>query len=1320
MVTTFIPDAVDTPVPTGSGAVRVPNRSGPPSSEKLPVVPPSTRLQAGDEGLQGFREARVHPVPFAKLPDDTEVTRLPPEDPHNELSGRIVSGYRIERKLGSGGMGTVYYATQLKPRRGVALKMLSPELSQYPELAERFEREANALAQVDSPYVVPIYQMFEAFGCLCLTMSFQAGGSVRDLLQRTGRLDLARAAKIARQAALGLQAASAKGIVHRDIKPDNLLLGEDGDVRIADFGLVKAIGPSEDESSSGAVIGTPAYMSPEQFQRGEVDHRSDLYALGCCLFELVTGQMPYPGPEALDHMHQHCEAPIPDPAQQRPEISSAFRRVIMQLLAKNPRERFQDGNELAHVLVALTEPGNASGSAPAIPTIPPPRPPGRLLTPEVLTPPPPGEVTVVTKNPEDEEREKAQAENPPRKSRLLLVLVVLVGLLGGAAFVWAPWDRPDEALLAAVTEARDRTGALADEVAALPQSFAERGLEISRLLSNLELAHSIAADSAEQAGLQVELEAVRSQRDAMLELSGLWEEGGLQGPLLERLQVQSVQADSLLQAGHPEQALQAYMAVHEGYAALLEVEAAHTALRAAQNAQQAWETAVPPALRTQPPAVRAARQGVEWGEDLFAAGQFGKAAEALVNVPAMWQSLHETWQGLQRAQAEADQAQQAWMELIPDDVGSGGAVLASGEQRLAAEQSLADGRLAEARSGFAAVAAAFTSLAEDLRTARTGREQALGLIAAWQQQTHSDFEPAPGRLGLLETWQRAERALEEADLPAACTALEALIGGYRALLDHLPGALAARARVRDVLAEWEAILEQENAEVLRTHQSALRQGIELCAQGELERGSELLAALAEDLEGERTQLAGAREASEQVLVSIRAWNAQFLEVEEGVRSEMDQAMHAYTVGRSLLNSGDYDSAGVTLRRADELLRGCLALGPALIEGRERFPALKERCRTAAARWQATFAPDGGDRPAELVAGMARAEAAWGRSRFHLAVAELEAVLAGYHAGWGGSEPDWAVAQGQHTVAAAQELPVALTSPQGLRLALVPPGPLTMGSNTSGDDRGFRESDESAHQVSISQPTYVGVTEVTQRQWQAVMQSAPAFFGHAGQDAPIETISWYDAVEFCNRLSRLEGLQEVYAIEEIERDGATLISARVSLRGLQLSGYRLPTEAEWEYACRAGAQTAIFAGTLEGASDFFCDALAEIAWFAGNSRASYQGSIDLAEIYGGASLTELLRLGSTQSGPQLVGQKLPNAFGLRDTLGNVAEWCWDGYARYPEAPATDPVGPAEADRRVIRGGSWSSRAGSCRAAARGSQTPDAGSTTVGFRVVRGIP
>jgi tRNA A-37 threonylcarbamoyl transferase component Bud32 len=258
--------------------------------------------------------------------------------------------YRIERELGRGGMATVYLAQDLKHDRRVALKLLHPELATTLG-PERFLREIHLTARLDHPHILPVFDSGAAGGLLWYTMPYVEGESLRDRLRREGQLPVEDTIRIAREVADALECAHQHGIVHRDIKPENILLSRDH-ARVADFGVARAVeaAGAGQLTETGLVVGTPAYMSPEQASGGPVDARSDLYALGCVLYEMLAGEAPYTGPTAQAIVAKAAAAPVPSLRPVRPDVPGAVDQAIRRALAKSPAGRFATAGEFSAAL----------------------------------------------------------------------------------------------------------------------------------------------------------------------------------------------------------------------------------------------------------------------------------------------------------------------------------------------------------------------------------------------------------------------------------------------------------------------------------------------------------------------------------------------------------------------------------------------------------------------------------------------------------------------------------------------------------------------------------------------------------------------------------------------------------------------------------------------------------------------------------------------------------------------------------------------------------------------------------------------------------
>jgi len=290
---------------------------------------------------------------------------LPGPDADATIAGRLARAlaqrYRVERELGRGGMAIVFLAHDLRHDRPVAIKVLLPELSRFLGL-ERFLREIHIAAQLNHPHILTLHDSGEADGLLFYVMPYVEGDSLRRRLAREGALPVAEAVRVAAEVAEGLAYAHHHGVVHRDIKPENILLTE-GHALVADFGIARALagaGGTATITSTGISLGTPAYMSPEQASGAAVDHRTDLYALGCTLFEMLTGRPPYPGPTPQALVVQHLADPVPSARALRHEVPAALDAAVRRAMAKTPDDRFQEAADLATALGATAP---ATGTA---------------------------------------------------------------------------------------------------------------------------------------------------------------------------------------------------------------------------------------------------------------------------------------------------------------------------------------------------------------------------------------------------------------------------------------------------------------------------------------------------------------------------------------------------------------------------------------------------------------------------------------------------------------------------------------------------------------------------------------------------------------------------------------------------------------------------------------------------------------------------------------------------------------------------------------------------------------------------------------------
>ncbi len=273
-----------------------------------------------------------------------------------ELSeGDEFAGYRIERRLGRGGMGVLYLALEPGLERRVALKLIAPEAAEEEVFARRFAEESRIAASIEHPNVVPIYAAGEEGGVPYIAMRYVAGADLARRLAREGRLEIATAVELIAQVGAGLDAIHAAGLVHRDVKPANVLLsgGEaDQHAYITDFGVARNVATESGLTQTGRFVGTLDYVAPEQISGGEVDARADVYALGCLLFKLLTGEVPFPKEAEAAKLFAHLNDPPPAPSLWVPEVSMALDDVVARAMSKSPDERYPSAGDLGRAAQA--------------------------------------------------------------------------------------------------------------------------------------------------------------------------------------------------------------------------------------------------------------------------------------------------------------------------------------------------------------------------------------------------------------------------------------------------------------------------------------------------------------------------------------------------------------------------------------------------------------------------------------------------------------------------------------------------------------------------------------------------------------------------------------------------------------------------------------------------------------------------------------------------------------------------------------------------------------------------------------------------------
>lgn len=366
--------------------------------------------------------------------------------------GDLLSGrYRLEQKIGEGGMGSVYLAVDLELDRKVAVKLLAKNLVGEADVVERFEREARLTAKLDHPNIVPIYDVGRTGDRPFIVMKRLEGDTLAGLLRHKGGLTADESLKLLRQLAAGLDYIHASGFIHRDIKAGNIFVSPEGHATILDFGILRAARGHEALTRTGVVMGTPHYMAPEQaLGSKDVDHRVDLYALAVVMFECLTGTLPFEADSELRLIQLQAHAPPPDLLERAPWIARPIAEVMKQALAKRPGDRFNSGALLLAALQASYD--QAKTQPAAVPVLAPVSSPSLIPLVEAVAAPPqasapvssPALAPVAAPLPSDLAPLAAplpgeELARPPRRG----LLVALVAVVGAAAVLggFRPWER---------------------------------------------------------------------------------------------------------------------------------------------------------------------------------------------------------------------------------------------------------------------------------------------------------------------------------------------------------------------------------------------------------------------------------------------------------------------------------------------------------------------------------------------------------------------------------------------------------------------------------------------------------------------------------------------------------------------------------------------------------------------------------------------------------------------------------------------------------------------------------------------------------------
>jgi serine/threonine protein kinase len=291
----------------------------------------------------------------------------------------LLGRFRLEKRLG-GVMGVVYRGIDTENNSEIALKALPKTLAFEPSFVERFKREVKATGSLAHPNIVRIFDAGVEHGVFYLAMEFIEGESLNQRLRREGPMSERDALKIGYYVSLALAHAHAKNVLHRDVKPENIMLAKDGRVKLTDFGLAKLLADEQQITAEGIAVGTPHYIAPEQARAlKDTDHRADLYALGATMFHVLTGRLPYEGDDGAEIMRRHVFEATPDPRKVKSDMTPAVADILMKLMAKSPADRFQSAVDLCAALQPFI------GDIPPPPPTPPSAPLPNLSSPQGAT-----------------------------------------------------------------------------------------------------------------------------------------------------------------------------------------------------------------------------------------------------------------------------------------------------------------------------------------------------------------------------------------------------------------------------------------------------------------------------------------------------------------------------------------------------------------------------------------------------------------------------------------------------------------------------------------------------------------------------------------------------------------------------------------------------------------------------------------------------------------------------------------------------------------------------------------------------------------------
>jgi formylglycine-generating enzyme required for sulfatase activity/tRNA A-37 threonylcarbamoyl transferase component Bud32 len=1168
------------------------------------------------------------------------------------LTGSSMGDYEVGGILGEGGMGTVYRARQISLKRRVALKVLPPNLANDMRLRERFEMEARTASLLNSPHVVQVFAAGSYNDNVFFVMEFVEGTDLSLIINEKKdaqqQFTAEEATNYVLQAARGLAEAGKHGIVHRDIKPPNLMVTSKGLVKIADFGISKLAG-EHSLTMTGTAVGTPAYVSPEQGRGDAVDQRSDLYSLGIVYYELLTGQKPFDGSTANALIYQHNYAEPKLPRDINPEVPEAYQAVVLKLMQKDPINRYQDASELLNDLERVR-----AGSAPMTALL------GAFGT----------------------GADEAMKRLGIKKQRLApLIAAGLILILGGGGGFWY-WLSYAEVR---DNQRKEATG-YRESLKNLDQPMAVR----KNYYDDLDRLQKIVGEDADVKRWRSKLERVTKLEESLSRLdSAELPDATLRSVVkldLEKYRTEVGDTDDIerwqnriVKAEAEIEKLREAIAELDKYSELTSqlydkfqpsVAQMHLLAGDTDTDAKRWGEKLE-AYSTRVSALSAKMEklsdptSIKENDQLALKGDLEELAKMLGDQNAEvrnWANqLEIAKENLQRlrdnlARFNTVTVSRMLVEELKPDLKAYGDLVDTNEVKLLGFKR----KVETLEKNVETLAGKLKRLDDETPITPTEQELLTGHLEsyatlvgkddakylAWQERLTSDslavqtlrstlkrLEPDQPALPVVER-EACEKALEDASKRGAVSEKDKQVYAAR-----LHAEKESFERQRDRLVERK---KAKDTKISRELKQEINAYVKLAGTQDSE------AKFWADKSAEYDRLQSAllsldkpAPIPENALKMVEAFAQLVGDEDVKVKEWRVKVAHVETLKRAL--------AG--LDRIESLPEQAAVNVSELIKevGADDVDAK---------RWKIKV-----DRVNELVEALSGEMAKYVRqdkAAEHLReLADLVGKLDDNVRKWtirrdlleGPGQPSWAAAYDRDNYGLYADLVIKRGDKDiKQRFRYCPASTFTIGSK--GDEKD-RDKDEAQVQMTLSKSFWIADTECSNGFWNAVGGSNPSRYDDS--ERPVERLSWDEAVGFAKKLSD-------------------------KVPGLSAS---LPTEAQWECACRTGI-AGRFIGDGKEATDKDIDTL---MWSVRNSGAEPKG----------------------------VGRRFPNTIGLFDMHGNVWEWCQDRYGVYPGIGATDYIG-AQEDTVVARGGSWGDKIEKCRAANRLEVSKDMRTVYLGFRLV----